>query len=129
SISGAYAGLPGGTHKVRVEVIDSEVPQVLVTPSAVPLVVAQNQSATYTMQLTTPPAAGKTVTITLLDDGKTITSSTDPLGRFTIASYDATHKETAPATVKFTSANWNIPITIKVDINPNFDFNQPGQPV
>ena len=97
------------------------------TPSAVPLVVAQGVSATYTMQLTTPPAFGTTVTISLLDDGKTITSSTDALGRFTAATYDPmTHKELTPATVKFTSANWNIPITIKVDINTNFISPSPA---
>jgi Ca2+-binding RTX toxin-like protein len=130
STGGLYSGLPAGTHKVRVDVIDSEVPQVLVTPSAVPLVVSQNQTATYTMQLTTPPAAGTTVTISLLDDGKTITSSLDP--RFTPATYDpVTHKELTPATVKFTNANgdWNGPITITIAVNPLANLTQGSQPV
>ena len=96
-------------HKLSVNVIDSAVPQVLVSPST-PITVTPSQPSSYTMQLTTQPSAD--VTVQLLDDGQTLLSSMS--SNFTAAT------SSAPAYVTFNSSNWDIPVTITVSYNPNY---------
>ena len=98
-------------HKLTVNVIDSSVPQVLVSPST-PITVSPTQPSSYTMQLTVAPVAN--VTIQLLDDGQTLLSSADPRFKLSDPSFGNL------PTVTFTSANWNIPITINVAYNPSY---------
>ena len=104
-------------HKLTVTVIDSAVPQVLITPST-PVTVSPTQPSSYTMQLTVPPKSGDTVTVQLLDDGQTLLSSTSP--QFTAAAGNN------PAYVTFSPSNWNIPVTITVKYNPSFTGITPG---
>ncbi len=98
-------------HKLTVTVIDSAVPQVLITPST-PVTVSPTQPSSYTMQLTVPPKSGDTVTVQLLDDGQTLLSSTS--SQFTAAIGNN------PPYVTFNSSNWNIPVKITVAYNPSF---------
>jgi hypothetical protein len=102
-------------HKLTVNVIDSRLPQVLVTPGT-PLTVTPTQPASYTMQLTTAPTAP--VYVSLLDSGQTLLSSSSP--QFTAASGNT------PAMVEFTSSDWNQPVTITVSYNPNYVASQQG---
>ena len=102
-------------RKLTVNVIDSAVPQVFVTPAS-PIVVSPTQGGSYTMQLTTKPTAN--VVVSLLDNGQTLLSSTS--SQFTAASGGN------PPTVTFSPSNWNIPVTINVAYNPSYTGDQQG---
>ncbi len=112
STGGLYANVTS-QHKVRVNVTDSELAQVLVTPGSNPMIVSASQTATYTLELTKQPTA--LVTVSLLSDGKTIETAANPGDtRFTPAS------GANPPTVTFNSSNWDIPFSVLVSVNPDF---------
>jgi hypothetical protein len=67
---------------VEFTVIDDDRPGLIVVPSGAETLVVENGAGdTYTIRLTTPPAAGETVTVLLTFDGMQLALS-GPVGRF-----------------------------------------------
>ncbi len=79
---------------VAVTNIDNDTPGIVVTPSTTPLVTSEDgTSATFTVVLTTEPIANVTIAVSSSDPGEGAAS---------------------PATLTFTSANWDAPQTVTV---------------
>ncbi|WP_236960757.1 beta strand repeat-containing protein [Methylobacterium durans] len=106
---GVFKAALVGTPIVRVQVTDGNTAGVLVTPASGGVAVTPSQDSHYDMVLTTAPT--KPVTVTLVGDGQTLTSSADP--RFTAAN------GSNPATVTFDATNYDQPIRITVKRNPS----------
>lgn len=88
SLDPAYQGLDGGT--VTVSIVDDDAPGVSVTPTNL-TVTEGGAGSSYTIVLTTAPAADVTITIT--DDAQATAT---------------------PANLTFTTATWDIPQTVSV---------------
>ncbi len=107
----------------------------LIEPQGEALVTA-TQTYSYQMLLTQAPAPGETVTVSILGDGQTVASATEPAG-FTS---NPSRFNAAAQTVTFNSTNWNVPITITLSstghaangssqsTNPATDLTFPNQP-
>ncbi|MGH2859326.1 MAG: hypothetical protein ACRDMJ_17785, partial [Solirubrobacteraceae bacterium] len=105
----------------QINVYDGDSGGVLVLPSTGTLVVGPAGNS-YTIQLTRAPAAGDTVTVTILSDGKTLVSSAD-------SRFSATGGANGLPSVTFDASDWNVPITIDVTANPNAPAVVGTQPV
>ena len=100
SINGADVG------DVNLTIASTETPGVLLLTPQGSAEVSPTQTYTYQMVLTQAPTAP--VTVSVLGDGQTIASSA-------AAGFDAANQ-----TVTFTAANWNVPVTITLALNPNY---------
>ncbi|MBD2516808.1 DUF4347 domain-containing protein [Nostoc sp. FACHB-973] len=95
---------------VEVTVLDNDQPGLIINESNGGTLVLEGDATTgitdtYTVQLTKAPAAGKTVTVTLANDGQIALSAANPADtRFSAATKSITFNET----------NWNTPFIVKV---------------
>ena len=97
-------------HEVEVNVRDNDAGGLIVTPSDGSTLVSEGVHDTYDLQLTKAPTAP--VTVSILSDGKTLVSAdSDPLMRF--------DGSAEIPTVTFDASNWNIPFTVRVEVNPD----------
>ncbi len=112
SASGVYAA--GVSGSINVMVYDGNSAGVLVLATG-PSVVSPTQSSSYTLQLTSAPASGTTVTISLLSDGATLLTDgrTLPLAAGAPAFSPTGGANNAP-TVTFDSTNWDEPVRIDI---------------
>ncbi len=95
-------------------VTDNDSGSVIVTTSNGSTLVSETQTDDYTLVLSKAPT--DPVTINLLNDGQTLFDSGD-------ARFNADDN-----TVTFTAADWDQPITITLEVNPDYQV-QEGQPV
>jgi Ca2+-binding RTX toxin-like protein len=117
---GVYSNGVVDNPVVHVNVFSGDVGGLLVLQPTGSTVVGPTDPSSYVMQLTMAPAAP--VTVTILDDGKTLVSSSD-------ARFEPTGGVDGAPAVVFDSSNWNIPITITVSVNPNAPSAVGSQPV
>ena len=118
---GAYSNGVVDNPNVKVDVLDGDSGGVLVAEPTGNVIVSNSQPGSYTIQLTKAPVTGTTVTLRILDDGKTIVSSAD--GRFNAGVPDS-------PTVTFDPTNWNTAISLAINPNPSYvPTGNPGQPV
>jgi hypothetical protein len=94
---------------VLVNVYDADSGGVVVLPTGTGIVSAANPSG-YTLQLTRQPTAP--VLVSILSDGLTLASSSDPR-------FSPTGGLNGSPVVTFSAGDWNVPIQIVVSINPN----------
>jgi Ca2+-binding RTX toxin-like protein len=87
-----------GSYSLDVRIYDTDKGSVIVTPTGTGTLVTETQSDTYSLSLSKAPTAD--VVVSVLTDGQTIASSTDPR-------WDAAQKA-----IVFTAANWNTPAVI-----------------
>ncbi|MGC9459135.1 calcium-binding protein, partial [Vibrio genomosp. F10] len=97
-----------------ISVTDNDSGAVIVSQSNGSTLVSETQTDDYTLVLSKKPTAP--VTINLLNDGQTLFSSSDI--RF----------NAADKTVTFTENDWDTPISITLNVNPDYQV-QEGQPV
>ncbi|WP_315980888.1 hypothetical protein [Aliamphritea spongicola] len=117
------SSLAGSAYKsvaaadISIDVVDNDSGAVVVTQSGGSTLVSDTAGDDYTLVLSKQPTAP--VTVSLLNDGQTLFSSTDP--RFNAA--DNT------VTFGITDGDWNQPITIAVAVNPDYVPDTNSQPV
>ena len=119
STGGAYSAGVIDNPTVQVSVYDGDSGGVLVVQPTGKTIVSPTQTATYTIQLTRAPTAP--VTVTIITDGKTLVSSSDP--RFT-----ATGGLNGMPAVVFAAGD-TTPITLTVSVNPNAPAPTGDQPI
>ena len=95
---GGYDGVP--VDGVSVRTLEPDLFQIATTPQF--LRILEGRSATYYLELTEPPVGDGTTTITISSD-------------------DDTRVTVSPATLEFTSANYNVPRTITVTTTADAD--------
>ena len=105
---------------VKVTVAATDTPGVLILqPQGEASVSTAGQTYSYQMLLTQAPTAP--VFVHILNDGQTFATTTDPLLLGNPARFDALNQ-----TVEFDASNWNVPVTITLNANPN--YVQPSDP-
>jgi len=98
------------TPEIKVDIRDDDTAGLIVTETSGSTLVSENNPDFYDIVLTNAPT--DPVIVTILADGQTIVSAADPL--------DTRFDDTGDIpTVTFDSSNWNIPFTVKVEVNPD----------
>ncbi|WP_392533892.1 DUF4347 domain-containing protein [Nostoc sp. C117] len=95
---------------VEVTVLDNDQPGLIINESNGGTLVLEGDATTgitdtYTVQLTKAPAAGRTVTVTLANDGQIALSAANPAD---------TRFSAANKSITFNENNWNTPFIVKV---------------
>ncbi|NRA22733.1 MAG: hypothetical protein HRU05_19860, partial [Oceanospirillaceae bacterium] len=105
------------TIEVKLNVVDDDSGAVIVSATDGGTVVSANNSDNYSIKLSKQPTAP--VIISLLNDQQIIITSTITDPRF----------DSATNTVTFTASNWNVPIVLTVNANPDYQPDADQQPV